>query len=134
MCLQRAQGNILMHNLYENIYDLGKSCVLFVHTCVYLHVYVCMYVCMFVCLSVCLSVCMYVCMSVSLSVYVYVCVCVCVCVCACVYVCMCGWIFQQVLPEMVQKGLISNRRIFGLFAPKSMRFPSKDRKSKKLSF
>ena len=100
--------------------------------CIHVCICMCMCVCMFVCLSVCPSVCMYVCMSVSLSVCVYVCVCV--CVCACVYVCMCGWIFQQVLPEMVQKGLISNRRIFGLFAPKSMRFPSKDRKSKKLSF
>ena len=52
-----------------------------------------------------------------------------------------GWIFQKVLPEMVQKGLvlsqkglISNRCNFGLFAPKSMRFPSKDRKLKDLSF
>ena len=46
-------------------------------------------------------------------------------------------IFQKVLAEIVQKGLIlsqegliSNRRNFGLFAPKSMRFPSKDRKLK----
>ena len=52
-----------------------------------------------------------------------------------------GWIFQKVLPEMVQKGLIlsqkrliSNYRNFGLFAPKSMRFPSKDSKSKDLPF
>ena len=52
----------------------------------------------------------------------------------CMYVCMyiSGWIFQKVLPEMVQKGLISNRRNLGLFAPKSIRFPSKDRKSKDL--
>ena len=52
-----------------------------------------------------------------------------------------GWIFQKVLAEIVQKGvilsekaLISNRRNFGLFAPKPMRFPSKDSKSKDLSF
>ena len=52
-----------------------------------------------------------------------------------------GWIFQKVLAEIVQKdlilsqkALISNRRNLGLFAPKSMRFPSKDRKSKDLSF
>ena len=52
-----------------------------------------------------------------------------------------GWIFQKVLAEIVQKGLILsqkalilNRRNFGLLAPKSMRFPSKDSKSKDLSF
>ena len=52
-----------------------------------------------------------------------------------------GWIFQEVLAEIVQKGLIlsqkaliSNGRNFGLFVPKSMRFPSKDSKSKDLSF
>ena len=52
-----------------------------------------------------------------------------------------GWIFQKVLAEIVQKGLIlsqkaliSNRRNFGLFAPKSTRFPSKNSKSKDLSF
>ena len=52
-----------------------------------------------------------------------------------------GWIFQKVLAEIVQKGLIlsqkaliSNRRNFGLFAPKSTRFPSKDSKSKDFSF
>ena len=51
-----------------------------------------------------------------------------------------GWIFQKVLAEIVQKGLIlsqksliSNRRNFGFFAPKSMRFSSTDRKSKDLS-
>ena len=45
------------------------------------------------------------------------------------------------LAEIVQKGLIlsqkaliSNRRNLDLFAPKSMRFPSKDSKSKDLSF
>ena len=45
---------------------------------------------------------------------------------------MYGWIFQKVLAEIVQKGLIlsqkaliSNRRNLGFFAPKSMRFPSK---------
>ena len=54
---------------------------------------------------------------------------------------MFGWIFQKVLAEVVQKdlilsqkGLISNRRNFGLSALKSMRFPSQDRKSKDLSF
>ena len=74
---------------------------------------------MFVCMYVFMYVCMYVCVSVCLS----------------------GCIFQKVLAEIVQKGLIlsqkglfSNRRNFGLFAPKSMRFPSKDRKSKDLSF
>ena len=52
-----------------------------------------------------------------------------------------GGIFQKVLAEIVQKGLIlsqkrliSNRCNFGLLAPKSMRFPSKDRKSKDRSF
>ena len=52
-----------------------------------------------------------------------------------------GWIFQKVLAEIVQKdlilsqkALISNRRNLGLFAPTSMRFPSKDSKSKDLSF
>ena len=51
------------------------------------------------------------------------------------------WIFQKVLAEIVQKGLIlsqkaliSNRRNFGLFASKSMHFPSKESKSKDLSF
>ena len=84
-------------------------------------------------------------------VYVYISVCVCVCLCVyvymyiCMFICMCvcmsGWIFQKVLAEVVQKGLIlsqkrliSNRRNFGLLAPKSMRFPSKDSKSKDLSF
>ena len=50
-----------------------------------------------------------------------------------VYIYISGWIFQKVLAEIVQKGLIlsqkaliSNRRNLGLFAPKSMRFPSKD--------
>ena len=49
-----------------------------------------------------------------------------------------GWIL---LAEIVQKdlilsekALISNRRNLGLFAPTSMRFPSKDSKSKDLSF
>ena len=52
-----------------------------------------------------------------------------------------GWIFQKVLAEIVQKdlilsekALISNRRNLGLFAPTSMRFPSKDSKSKDLYF
>ena len=52
-----------------------------------------------------------------------------------------GWIFRKVLAEIVQKGLIlsqkaliSNRRNFGLFAPKSMHFTSKDSQSKDLSF
>ena len=55
--------------------------------------------------------------------------------------CISGWIFQKVLAEIVHKGLIlsqkaliSNRRNFSLFAPTSMRFPSKDSKSKDLSF
>ena len=57
------------------------------------------------------------------------------------YIYTSGWIFKKVLAEIVQKGLIlsqkvliSNRRNFGLFAPKSMRFPSKDSKSKDLFF
>ena len=57
------------------------------------------------------------------------------------YMYMSGWIFQKVLAEIVQKdlilsqkALISNRRNLGLFAPTSMRFPSKDSKSKDLSF
>ena len=52
-----------------------------------------------------------------------------------------GWIFQKVLAEIVQKdlilsqkALISNRRNLDLFAPTSIRFPSKDGKSKDLSF
>ena len=52
-----------------------------------------------------------------------------------------GWILQKVLAEigqkdliLSQKALISNRRNLGLFAPTSMRFPSKDSKSKDLSF
>ena len=57
------------------------------------------------------------------------------------YMYMSGWIFQKVLADIVQKdlilsqkALISNRRNLGLFAPTSMRFPSKDSKSKDLSF
>ena len=56
-----------------------------------------------------------------------------------IYMYIPGWIFQKVLAEIVQKGLIlsqkaliSNRRNFSLFALKSMRFPLKDRKSKDL--
>ena len=52
-----------------------------------------------------------------------------------------GWIFQKVLAEVVQKDLIlsqkallSNRPNLSLFAPTSMRFPSKDGKSKDLCF
>ena len=63
------------------------------------------------------------------SVYIYI------------YVYISGWIFQKVLAEIVQKdlilsqkALISNRRNLGLFALTSMRFPSKDSKSKDLSF
>ena len=59
----------------------------------------------------------------------------------CLHVHAVGWIFQKVLAEIVQKdlilsqkALISNRRNLGLFAPTSMRFPSKDSKSKDLSF
>ena len=51
-----------------------------------------------------------------------------------VYIYISGWIFQKVLAEIVQKDLISNPRILGLFAPTSMRFPSRDSKSKDLSF
>ena len=58
-----------------------------------------------------------------------------------IYVYISGWIFQKVLAEIVrkdlilsQKALISNGRNLGLFAPTSMRFPSKDSKSKDLSF
>ena len=58
-----------------------------------------------------------------------------------IYIYISGWIFQKVLAEIVQKdlilsqkALISNRRNLGLFAPTSMRFPSKDSKSKDLSF
>ena len=57
--------------------------------------------------------------------------------CACMSLYISGQIFQNVLAEVVQKGLIlsqkgliSNRCNFGLFAP--MRFPSKDSKSKDL--
>ena len=57
------------------------------------------------------------------------------------YMYMSGWIFQKVLADIVQKdlilsqkALISNRRNLGLFAPTSMRFSSKDSKSKDLSF
>ena len=89
--------------------------------------YVCMYVRMYACTYVCMNVCMYVCM--------------CVCMYVCMYVCLSGWIFQNVLAEIVQKdlilsqkALISSRRNLGLFAPTSMRFPSKDSKSKDLSF
>ena len=74
---------------------------------------------------------MYICMHVCMYVRTYV----------RMYVCMSGWIFQKVLAEIVQKdlilsqkALISNRRNLGLFAPTSMRFPSKDSKSKDLSF
>ena len=58
-----------------------------------------------------------------------------------IYIYISGWIFQKVLAEIVQKdlilsqkALISNRCNLGLFAPTSMRFPSKDSKSKDLSF
>ena len=58
-----------------------------------------------------------------------------------IYTYISGWIFQKVLAEIVQKdlilsqkALISNRRNLSLFAPTSMRFPSKDSKSKDLSF
>ena len=69
-------------------------------------------------------ICMYVCMYIYIYIYIYI------------------WLdFQKVLAEIVQKGLIlsqkaliSNRRNLGLFAPKSMCFPSKDSKSKDLSF
>ena len=58
-----------------------------------------------------------------------------------IYIYISGWIFQKVLAEIVQKdlvlsqkALISNRRNLGLFAPTSMRFPSRDSKPKDLSF
>ena len=58
-----------------------------------------------------------------------------------IYIYISGWIFQKVLAETVQKdlilsqkALISNRRNLGLFAPTWMGFPSKDSKSKDLSF
>ena len=87
-----------------------------------------MYVCMYVCMYVVMYVCMYVCMYVRTYVRTYVCM-------------YSGWIFQKVLAEIVQKdlilsqkALISNRRNLGLFTSTSMRFPSKDSKSKDLSF
>ena len=96
------------------------------YVCMYVHVCKCVHVCMHVCMCVCMYACMYVCMYV----FMYV----------CMYEYMSGWIFQKVLAEIVQKGpifsqkgLISNHRNFGLFSPKSMRFPSKDSKSKDLS-
>ena len=94
--------------------------------------YVCMCACMHACMHVCMYVCIYVCMYVSMYVCIYVSMYLCIYVC--MYVCMGGWIFQKVLAEIVQKALISNRPNFGLFAPKSMRFPSKDSKSKNLPF
>ena len=58
-----------------------------------------------------------------------------------IYIYISGWIFQKVLAETVQKdlilsqkALIPNRRNSGLFAPTWMGFPSKDSKSKNLSF
>ena len=93
-----------------------------------INLYVCMYVHVCKCVHVCMHVCMFVCMHVCMCVYV------------CMYEYMSGWIFQKVLAEIVQKGpifsqkgLISNHRNFSLFSPKSMRFPSKDCKSKDLS-
>ena len=71
------------------------------------------------------------CMYIYMYIYIYV----------YMYICISGWIFQKVLAETVQKdlilsqkALISNRRNLGLFAPTSMGFPSKDSKSKDLSF
>ena len=82
---------------------------------------------------------MYVCM------YVYICTFVHTYIRMYVYIYLClfisGWIFQKVLAEIVQKDLIlsqkpliPNRRNLGLFTPTSMGFPSKDSKSKDLSF
>ena len=47
-----------------------------------------------------------------------------------------GEYFAIVQKDLIlsQKALISNRRNLGLFAPTSLRFPSKDSKSKDLSF
>ena len=82
-----------------------------------------MYICIYVYMYICIYEYMYIC------IYVYM------------YTCISGWIFQKVLAEIVQKdlilsqkALISNRRNLGLFAPTSMCFPSKDSKSKDLSF
>ena len=117
--------NPLQGTTSENVYSFQ---VIFVNLKL-VYVYLC--VCMCVCLCVCVCVCMYIC--------IYVCLHVCVYVCMCLY--MSGWIFQKVLAEIVQKGLIlsqkrliSNRRNFCLLALKSMRFPSKDSKSNSLSF
>ena len=67
--------------------------------------------------------------AVDINIYIYI------------YIYISGWIFQKVLAEIVQKdlilsqkALISNRRNLCLFAQASMRFPSKDSKSKDLSF
>ena len=119
--------NPLQGTTSENVYSFQ---VIFVNLkLVYVYLCVCVCVCVFVCVCVC--VCMYICIYVCLYVCVYVYMCV----------CMSGWIFQKVLAEIVQKGLIlsqkrliSNCRNFGLLAPKSMRFPSKDSKLKDLSF
>ena len=76
-------------------------------------------------------------------IYMYIHIYICINIYMYIYMCVCmsGWIFQKVLAEIVQKdlilsqkALISNRRNLGLFAPTSMRFPSKDSKSKDLSF
>ena len=60
-------------------------------------------------------------------------------VCVCIYIYI--WLDFPKGAEIVQKdlilsqkALISNRRNLSLFAPTSMRFPSKDSKSKDLSF
>ena len=117
--------NPLQGTTSENVYSFQ---VIFVNLKL-VYVYLCVCVCVCVCVFVC--VCMYIC--------IYVCLHVCVFVCKCV--CMSWWIFQKVLAEIVQKGLIlsqkrliSNRRNFDLLALKSMHFPSKDSKSKDLSF
>ena len=73
--------------------------------------------------------------------YIYIYIYIYICIYVCKYIYISVWIFQKVLAETVQKdlilsqkALISNRRSLGLFAPTSMRFPSKDSKSKDLSF
>ena len=70
----------------------------------------CMYVCMYVCIYVCMYICMYVCMYVGMYVGMYVCE---------------GGFSKRYSLKLYKKTyFVTNRRNFGLFAPKSMRFPS----------
>ena len=75
-------------------------------------------------------------MTIHIYVYMYLCI----YVYRYIGICISGWILQKVLAEIEQKGfilsqkaLISGSRNLGLFAPKSICFPSKDSKSKDLS-